>query len=95
MGSGFSKMKKQAKMMQEQMQMAQDKMKKLEVNGQSGGGLVSLTLSGSYELLQIKIQKECVDVNDLEGLQDLILLAHKDALKKLQEQETGSFPFSM
>ncbi len=95
MGSGFSKMKKQAKLMQEQMHTAQDKMKNLEMVGEAGGGLVKITLNGSYELLKVEIQKECVDPNDIEGLQDLFLLAHRDAMKKIQLQEEGTLPFSL
>jgi DNA-binding YbaB/EbfC family protein len=97
MGSGFSKMKKQAKMMQAQMgQMRQDLAKQM-AEGSSGGGLVSVIVNGEKEIQKITIKPECVNPNDIEGLQDLILAAHADALSKLPEQENplagGQFPF--
>jgi DNA-binding YbaB/EbfC family protein len=97
MGSGFSKMKKQAKMMQAQMgQMRQD-IAKQTAEGSSGGGLVTLVINGEKEIQKITIKPECVSPNDIEGLQDLIIAAHADALSKLPEPENplagGGFPF--
>lgn len=86
MGTGFSKKKKQAKMLQEQFSKMQEQLQETEVVGSSGNGLVSITLSGEYELKQIKIKPECVDPEDIEGLEDLIKAAYKDALAKLKSQ---------
>lgn len=86
MGSGFAKRKKQAKMLQEQLSMMQEKIQETEVTGVSGNGLVSITLSGEHDLKQIKIKPECVDPEDVEGLEDLIKAAYKDALSKLKSQ---------
>ena len=85
MGSGYSKMKKQARQFQEQMSKMQEKMEKMEVNGSAGNGLVTVTLSGENRLKQLKIKPECVDVEDIEGLEDLITAAFNDASSKLQE----------
>ena len=71
MGSGYSKMKKQAKMFQEQMAKMQEDMQNLEVTGSSGNGLVQITLSGEKEIKKLSINPECVDPEDIEGLQDL------------------------
>lgn len=84
MGTGFSKKKKQAKMMQEQLSKMQDQIQNVEVVGTAGNGLVSITLSGDNEMKQIKIKPECVDKEDIEGLEDLIKAAYQDALKKIQ-----------
>jgi DNA-binding YbaB/EbfC family protein len=95
MGSGFSKMKKQAKMMQAQMgQMRQD-LANQTAEGSAGGGLVTVTVNGEKELKKIAIKPECVNPNDIEGLQDLIMAAHADALSKLPEPENplGGSPF--
>ncbi len=92
MGSGFSKMKKQAKALQEQFAKMQEDLKKTVVIGSSGNGLVKLKMNGSKELLEITIQPDCINKDDIEGLQDLIIAAHSDALKQL-EQSAPDIPF--
>lgn len=86
MGTGFSKKKKQAKLFQEQFSKMQEQLQEAEATGTAGNGLVSITLSGEHELKQIKIKKECVDPEDVEGLEDLIKAAYKDANSKLKNQ---------
>jgi nucleoid-associated protein EbfC len=83
MGSGFSKMKKQARMLEQQMDKMREEMKTTEATGSSGNGLVTVVLNGEKELKEIKIKPECVDPNDLEGLQDLIKAALQDAYQKI------------
>ena len=87
MGSGYSKMKKQAKMMEQQLESMRSEMKNKQVTGTSGNGLVQVVLNGDKELLEIKIKPECVDANDLEGLQDLIKAACDDAYSKLTDND--------
>lgn len=84
MGSGFSKYKKQAKMMQDQLSKMQEQMKETTVEGSAGGGLVKILLNGEKEIQKIVIDPQCVDPQDVEGLQDLIIAAQKDALSKLE-----------
>lgn len=86
MGTGFAKKKKQAKLLQQQFSQLQNQMQQTEVTGSAGNGLVTLTLSGEHELKNITIKPECVDPEDVEGLQDLIKAAYKDALTKLEAQ---------
>lgn len=86
MGSGFSKMKKQAKLMEQQLEMMRSEMKNKSVTGTSGNGLVTVVLNGDKELQQITIKPDCVDPSDLEGLQDLIKAACEDAYQKLGEE---------
>lgn len=83
MGTGFAKKKKQAKVMQEQIGKMQSDLKNFEVTSTSGNGLVTVTLNGDYELKQIKIKPECVDPEDVEGLEDLIKAAFQDAIKQI------------
>lgn len=85
MGTGFAKKKKQAKEMQQQLSKMQSKMENLEVTGTAGNGLVTVVLSGENELKQIKIKPECVDPEDVDGLEDLIKAAYADASKKLRD----------
>jgi DNA-binding YbaB/EbfC family protein len=91
MGSGFSKRKKEAKALQSQFSQMQSQMEKTEVVGSAGNGLVTVTINGSHEIKQLKIKPECVDPEDIEGLEDLIKAAFADANKKLSNAE-GSMP---
>lgn len=85
MGTGFAKKKKQAKEMQEQLGKMQSSMQSTEATGSAGNGLVTIVLSGENDMKQIKIKPECVDADDIEGLEDLIKAAYTDANKKLRE----------
>lgn len=89
MGSGYSKMKKQARMMEMQMQAMQDNLKQQECVGSSGHGLVCITLDGEKNMKKIKIKKECVNQDDIEGLEDLIIAAYKDAASKSESLTKG------
>lgn len=92
MGSGFLKKKKEARAMQEQLEQMRTKMETMEVQGSSGNGLVTITLNGEGVMKQIKIKPDCVDKEDLEGLEDLIKAAYHDAKKKVESQSMPSFP---
>ena len=95
MGSGFSKMKKQARMMQEQYGQMRDKLQSTLVEGTAGNGLVTVMLNGEKELKKVSIKPECVDPKDVEGLQDLIAAAFADAAQKIeaQQQMGNNIPF--
>lgn len=73
---------KQAQAMQQQMQ---DKMAQIRVEGTSGGGMVTVTMSGSKEVIGVKIEKEAVDPEDVDMLQDLIVAAVNEAGRKVDE----------
>ncbi len=94
MGSGFSKMKKQAKLLEKQFAEAQEQMKSTQVEGEAGAGLVKLTLNGEKKLLSISISPDCIDKDDVEGLQDLIVAAYENAAEKLDDsqQNMGGLP---
>lgn len=89
MGSGFAKMKKKQKEMQAQMAKMQEEMEKKEITGSSEGDLVKVTLTGSKAFKKISINPECVDPEDIEGLEDLIASAFSDAEKKAEEELGG------
>lgn len=88
MGSGFLKKKKAAKEFQSQMSQLQQtlssKLDTVEVEGQAGNGLVKIVLSGAGEMKRITIHPDCVDREDIEGLEALIKAAHHDATQKVQ-----------
>jgi len=71
---------KQVQQMQEQMQR---QMAELRVEGTAGGGMVKATMNGSKELLGVVIDKEAVDPNDVEMLQDLVVAAVNEASRKV------------
>ncbi|MCH9621595.1 MAG: Nucleoid-associated protein [Chlamydiia bacterium] len=85
MGSGFSKMKKKQKAMQAQMAEIQKDMENKEIVGTSEGELVKVTLTGTKSFKNIDIDPSCVDPEDIEGLQDLIGSAFKNAEKQADE----------
>ncbi|PIS00594.1 MAG: nucleoid-associated protein [Chlamydiae bacterium CG10_big_fil_rev_8_21_14_0_10_35_9] len=93
MGSGFSKMKKQAKMMQDQMDKMKKEMQNLEVEGSAGGSLVKVVINGEKEVKKIVISPECVDPDDIDGLQDLIIGAFENAYQKLEQENPMPFSF--
>ena len=86
MGSGFAKMKKQARQLELQMQQVKENLRNQTLEGQSGNGLVTVVLSGEKALKSIKIKPECVDPSDVEGLEDLILAAFQDAFSKAENE---------
>jgi nucleoid-associated protein EbfC len=92
MGSGYSKMKKQARLMEQQLEVMRSEMKSKQVIGSAGNGLVTVVMNGDKELLEIKIKPECVDINDLEGLQDLIKAACDNAYGALANDPMSNLP---
>ena len=92
MGSGFSRKKKEAKLMQQQFSQLQTQVTNMEVTGSAGGGLVSITLKGDGAMKSIKINPECVDKEDVEGLELLIKTAYSDAQQKISEHAPSGLP---
>jgi nucleoid-associated protein EbfC len=83
---------KQAQMMQQQLADAQAELAEAEVTGTAGGGLVTVTMRGSGEVLSVKIDPKAVDPDDIETLEDLVLAAlhtASDAVKELAEEKMG------
>ena len=84
---GMNDMIRQAQMMQKKMAQLQEEMATKTVEASSGGGMVTVVANGSQEVLNIAIDKTVVDPNDVEMLQDLVLAAVNDALKKAKEMQ--------
>jgi len=78
----IQQMMKQAQQMQERLQ---KQMAELRVDGQAGGGMVTVTINGMKQVLAIKIDPEAVSKEDVEMLQDMILAAINDAQRKADE----------
>src|SRR5262249_40976357 len=73
-----------AKEMQAKFQALQDEIATLEATGQSGGGLVQVTLSGKFEMRSLKIDTTLMRADEGEILEDLIMAAHNDAKAKVE-----------
>ena len=78
---------KQAQRMQRQMEEQQKEMAEKEFSATAGGGAVEITVNGSKEILAVKLDPEAVDPDDVEMLQDLIIAAANEALKKVDEAQ--------
>jgi DNA-binding YbaB/EbfC family protein len=93
------KMMKQAQELQGKMQQMQEELASLQVEGQSGGGLVKVTLNGKMEARGIKIDPSLLKPEDAEVVEDLILAAFQDAKGKAEaamqqkmQEVTGGLP---
>lgn len=78
-------LQKMAREMQANMAKAQEELAAATVEGTAGGGAVVVVLTGTQDIKSVRIQKDAVDPADVETLQDLVLAAFTDALKKSRE----------
>jgi nucleoid-associated protein EbfC len=78
-------MMKQMQKMQKKMAEAQEELGQKQIEGTAGGGMVTVIVTGHKEVVDVKIKPEAVDPDDIEMLQDLVLAATNDALKKVEE----------
>jgi hypothetical protein len=85
MGDMMKQMQKQAVTMQKRAEEIQEDLKERVVEASSGGGMVTVHVNGKQEPLSIKIDPEVVDPNDVQMLEDLVLAAVSQAMKKSQE----------
>jgi nucleoid-associated protein EbfC len=88
MTKGFNPMQ-QVKALQEKMAKIQEELVFMTVETTAGGGMVTVVMNGRQELVSLKLEPQVVDPEDLEMLQDLIVAAVNDALRKSQELAAG------
>ena len=104
MPGNMSNLMKQAQRMQRQMEEGQKELEAKEFSATPGGGAVEVTINGKKEVLSVKLSQEVVDPDDVEMLQDLIVAAANEALRKADEANAelmgkmtgglgGGFPF--
>ncbi len=86
---GMGNMMKQAQKLQSKMLKLQEEMAEKTVETTSGGGMVRVVANGKQQLVSIQIEKEVVDPDDVEMLQDLVLAAVNEALLKSQDMVAG------
>jgi nucleoid-associated protein EbfC len=88
MAKGFNPMQ-QIKVLQEKMAKIQEELATKTVESSAGGGMVTAVVNGRQELVTLKLEPQVVDPDDIEMLQDLIVAAVNDALRKAQEMAAG------
>jgi len=81
----MGKLMKQAQQMQSKMMRVQEELEAKTVEATSGGGMVTAVVNGKHELISLKIEKDVVDPADIEMLQDLVVAAVNEGVRKAQE----------
>jgi nucleoid-associated protein EbfC len=97
-GGNMQNMMKQMQKIQKKMAEAQEELGEKRVEGTAGGGMVTVIVTGHKEIVDVVIKPEVVDPDDIDMLQDLVLAATNDALKKAEEmtnQTMGQFTKGM
>ncbi|MEN6321850.1 MAG: YbaB/EbfC family nucleoid-associated protein [Syntrophaceae bacterium] len=80
---------KQAKKIQEKMASMQAELESRTIEATTGGGMVSVVVNGKFEVISLKIEKEVVNPEDVEMLQDLIIAAVNEGIRKAQEMASA------
>ena len=88
-GMNLNQLMKEAKKMQADMEKSQDELAEREFEATSGGEAVKVRVSGKKEILELKIKPEVVDKDDVEMLEDLIVAATNEALRKVEDENAA------
>ena len=88
-GMNINQLMKEAKKMQADMEKSQEELISQEFEASAGGGAINVKVSGSKEIKEIKIQKDVVDPDDVEMLEDLILTCVNEALRKVDSAQAA------
>ena len=89
-GMNINQLMKEAKKMQADMEKSQEELVSKEFEASAGGGAINVKVSGNKEIKEIKIQKDVVDPDDVEMLEDLLVAAVNEALDKVDEASAAS-----
>ena len=92
MPGNMNNLMKQAQKMQRQMEENQKALQEKEFTASAGGGAVEVTISGKKEVTKVKLAEEVVDPEDIEMLEDLIMAATNEALRKVEEESAAVMP---
>lgn len=77
---------KQAKIMQQKLLEIRQELKKMEFEASAGGGAVKVKVNGDQEIVEVKIDKDIVDSGDMEMIEDMVMVAINDAIKKSKDE---------
>ena len=86
---GFGNIMKEAQKLQQQMEALQAEVGKKKVQATAGGGMVTVEANGKQEILSIKIDREVINPEDAQMLEDLVLAACNEALRQSREMVQG------
>lgn len=89
MPGNMNNLMKQAQKMQKQMEENQKSLEEKEFTATAGGGAVEVTITGKREVTKVKLAQEVVDPDDIEMLEDLIVAATNEALRKVEEESAA------
>lgn len=89
-GMNINQLMKEAKKMQADMEKTQEELQAKEFESTAGGGAVSVKVSGSKQILELKLNKDVVDPDDVEMLQDLIVTCLNQAFKQVDDAQATS-----
>ena len=84
-GGNMQQQLKQLQAMQAEMEQAQEELKEKEITTTAGGGAVQVTINGNKEITNLTIDKDVVDPDDVEMLQDLVIAAVNEAIRQIEE----------
>ncbi len=90
MPGNMNNLMKQAQKMQKQMEENQKALEEKEFTATAGGGAVEVTISGKREVTKVKLSEEVVDPDDIEMLEDLVVAATNEALRKVDEEAAAA-----
>ena len=82
---GMGEILKQAHDFQEKLGRAQEELRKIRVEGTAGGGMVTVAANGKKEILEVRLNRDALDPNDIELIEDLIVAAANQALSNAEE----------
>ena len=88
-GMNIGKIMKEAKKMQADLEKSQEELESKEFEATSGGGAITVKVSGAKQIKEINIKKEAVDPEDIEMLQDLIITCINEALRKVDAEQAS------
>lgn len=85
MAKNMNNLMKQAQQMQQKMATLQKELDNREMETSSGGGMVKIKINGKQEILELKLDRECVDPNDVDTLEELLTTAINQAVRESQD----------
>jgi len=90
MAKNMNSLLKQAQQMQQKMSTLQKELETREIETSSGGGMIKIKMNGKQEILEFKLDPECVDPSDVETLEELVMTAVNQAVKESQDMVSNA-----
>ena len=91
-GGNMGQLMKQAEQMKKQLDKAKEELAETAVEATAGGGMVTASMSGAYELLDLRIKPEAVDPDDVETIEDLVIAVINELLRQVTELRNEKLP---